>query len=197
MSRNRMSLWLLAVAMATFGGCDSNPRMVSDGPSSVPADGSRRDAGSSGDADPDAHPIWEDGLGPPHGYAEPVWETVLPITGGDSSNYYFVRGAMALSTGIVAVIPPDLFLVDKADGHVIAHGLFPFGATVYPRAMVRRSSGDLAILLSIGGRLMVVQYSKYDLSKRAPPVVVEENSPTGVMAEVGGKMVIYTGEYGE
>ncbi|HET6610501.1 MAG TPA: hypothetical protein VFG83_00855, partial [Kofleriaceae bacterium] len=188
--------------MATFGGCDSNPRMVSDGPSSVPADGSRRDAGSSGDADSDAHPIWEDGLGPPQGYAEPVWETVLPITGGDTSNFYFVGGAVALSTGIVAVISPDLFLVDKADGHIIAHGLLPVAedsaAPPFPLALVKRSSGDLTILAkSVSKELLVIQYSRDDLSMRAEPVLLEQRSPAGVMAEVSGKMMVYTGKYGE
>lgn len=199
MSRDRMSLWLLAVAMATFGGCDSNPRMVSDGPSSVPADGSRRDAGSSGDADPDAHPIWEDGLGPPHGYAEPVWETVLPVTGGDTSNFYFVGGAVALSTGIVAVVSPDLFLVDRADGHIIAHGLLPMTGQEqppFPVAFVKRSSGDLAILAkSVSEELLVIQYSKDDLSMRAEPVLLEQRSPAGVMAEVSGKLTIVSLAY--
>lgn len=188
---------IVALALCGCGGCDSPPQM----PPIVVGDPDSRPKDDQPDGDIDARPIWEDGLLTPPGYAEPIWETVLPLT-ADTLQEFYIDGAVALPTGIVAIIPPDLFLIDKADGHVIAQGAMPeepdFGQPARPLAMLARASGDLAILARFDHQqLIVLQYGKEDLVQQGTTVVLEENAPTGVMAEVNGKLVVYTGAFGE
>lgn len=193
----------VALFLCGCGGCGSGSQRPHDGPPMmVEPDGRLQDAqghDASVDAVPPLSPPWEDGLTPP-GYAEPIWETVLPVT-ADHPDELYIDDAVTLPTGIVAVIPPDLFLIDETDGHIIAQGALPeesndAGEPAEPLALVVRSSGDLAILAHFDGhRLIVLQYAKDDLSQQGEMIVLEENAPTGAMAEVNGKLVVLTGAY--
>ncbi|HET6613117.1 MAG TPA: hypothetical protein VFG83_14060 [Kofleriaceae bacterium] len=127
--------------------------------------------------------------GPAYSYAETVWESVLPAGG------YGVKGAVVLSTGIVAAIPPDLFLLDPSDGHVLATSPLPVdehqeAANVL--VMVESGTGDLAVLAGLNGdQLVLLRYRKEDLAQIGDLIVLEQESvPFGAMVAVDDRLAV-------
>lgn len=185
---------LALLAVCSCGGCNPSPEVPHDGPPIVvdyldgsPAIDSRPAPGD------DRPPSMEDPVD-----AEVVWETVLPVD-ADEPHENYIQGAVALPTGIVAIVPPDLFLVDRTDGHLIATGSLPIGEggkSADPIAMISRASGDLAILADVGlDRLIAIQYAKEDLSQKSPPVTLEERAPLAGMTESDGTLVVLAGPW--
>lgn len=124
-----------------------------------PADAVFPDALQDVDAVPEPAPI----------PLEIEWDVVVTAYDGGEG----VLGAMMLPTGIAVITDQDIFLVDKADGHMIARAPWPvvrdYWAALLVGGLVTKD-GTLALVLGLhveemnDERLFVHEYSGTDLS---------------------------------
>lgn len=128
------------------------------------------------------------------------WEAVIAESSQD------VMDAVMLPTGIAVLSPPDLFLVDKNDGHVIAHAPWPTGdvgtGVGWPIDLfgaIARESGNLAITAlrrtqaEPQASLMLYEFDKDDLSLvREVLVSGDDDVLGGSLTEQAGSLFVLT-----